>query len=104
MDTAKSVINIIFESFDSPIGDGGDGVLLGLAGVVLGDMVVNMIKLIISCVALTFTVIAVSLVKLTAMSLNLIGDISFDPGKVVTNTSVIMNTAKSVIAAINAPV
>lgn len=104
MDTAKSIINIIFESFDSPIGDGGDGVLLGLAGVVLGDMVVNMIKLIISCVALTFTVIAVSLVKLTAMSLNLIGDISFDPGKVVTNTSVIMNTAKSVIAAINAPV
>lgn len=103
MATAKGVINEVFKAFDNPISDGGDGILLGLAGVVLGDMFVNMFKLIISCLALTFTVIAVSLVKLTAITLSMIGEINFDPAKVANNTQTIMNTAKAVIAAVNAP-
>lgn len=102
--TAKSVINSIFETFDSPISDQHDGLLIGLSSWLLGDTFTNMVKLILSCAALTFTTIAVSLIKLTAMSLNMISEIKFDQSTVVSNTQTIMSTARSVIAAINAPV
>ena len=104
MDTSKNVINSIFESFDSPISDQHDGVLVGLSSWLLGDTFTNMAKLILACAALTFTTIAVGLVKLTAMSLNMISNIKFDPFAVTSNTQTIMSTAKSIIAAVNAPV
>lgn len=104
VDTSRNIINEIFGAFDSPLSDGGDGVLLGLAGWVLGDTFTNMFKLIMSCVALTFTVIAVSLVKLTAMSLNMIGDIKFNPSVVISNSQSIMETARHIISAVNSPI
>ena len=104
MNTSKNVINSIFEAFDSPISDQHDGLLVGLSSWLLGDTFTNMIKLVLACGALTFTVIAVGLVKLTAISLNTISNIEIDAGKIGRNTSVIMSAAKSLIAAVNAPV
>lgn len=101
--TSKEVINSIFSTFDSPIGDSGDGALLWLAGQILGDTFVNMFKLISSCLALTFTVIAVSLVRITAWALTSITDINLDRGKISTNTQTIMGAARDVIASVNAP-
>ena len=101
--TAKSVINSIFETFDSPISEEGDGVLLWTAGQILGDSFINMFKLIISSVSLTFTIIAVAMVKITAWALKSINEINFNRETIRTNTNVIMGAARDVIASVNSP-
>lgn len=101
--TSRDVINAIFDVFENPIGEEGDGALLWIASQVLGDAFVNTFKLIISCIALTFTIIAISLVRITAWSLSLINDIKIDRDKINSNAQTIMGAARDVIAAVNAP-
>lgn len=103
LSTAKDVIHAIFDSMDSPISDGGDGVLLWAAGFVLGDTFTNTFKLILSCISLTFTVIATALVKLTSSVLNSISEIKFSRAAIQTNTQAIMGAARDVIASVNSP-
>ena len=108
MNTAKSVINTIFDSYDNPMGDGNigdDGLIFTLVSVVAGDMFVNMIKLILANVLLVSTVMAVGAVWIMGHLLNKVNNITIGTGdnSPSKKASDIMTAAKGVIAAVNSP-
>ena len=108
MQTAKSVINTIFDSFDDPMGNGNvgdDGLIFTIVSVVAGDMFVNMIKLILANVLLASTVMAVGAVWIMGRLLNKINNITIGEGDNSPSKKAedIMTAAKGVIAAVNSP-
>ena len=107
--TAKEVINIIFEAFDQEMGTkadngyGDDGLLTTIISWIGGDMLANVLKIIMASAILFFTVISVGMVLalgyiLSALTTNPLGDSAIgDNGTIANNVRNIMNTAKSVI-------